>query len=342
MSAFNLAGVLAHHADRYPDRPCLVWGARVITYAELDERAARTAGGLAKLGIGRGDVVAVVLYNCPEFLELVFAVARLGAVFMPVNWRLAADEVAYIVEHANARMIVSEPELVPVTAAAQLRQPALLLVGVSGAPPGWRGFGTLAGASPAPLETVEGDDLLRLMYTSGTTARPKGVMITHANLYWKNIAHMVEFNVTGDDRALACGPLYHVGALDLGTTTVLYAGGTVEIHRKFEAEPVLDALERRGIGTVWLAPAMVNQLLAHPSLEQRDLSRVRLIIDGGGEDAVAAHRAAAARVPERVVRRRVRAHRDRLGRHVPRQAQDPGQDRLGGQALPARRGGDLG
>ena len=106
-------------------------------------------------------------------------------------------------------------------------------------------------------------------------------MITHANLYWKNIAHVVEFGITGEDKGLACGPLYHVGALDLTTTTVLYAGGTVEIHRKFETERALDALERGGITNVWLAPSMVNQILAHPSLAARDLGRVRLIIDGG-------------------------------------------------------------
>jgi acyl-CoA synthetase (AMP-forming)/AMP-acid ligase II len=281
MSAFNLASVLAHHADRYPDRPCLVWADQVITYADLDRRAARTAGGLAKLGIGRGDVVAVVLYNCPEFLELMFAVARVGAVFMPVNWRLAGEEVGYIVEHANARLIVSEAELAPLVAAAGARRPGVGLVGVGSPPAGWTPFETLGEAGEGPMTPVDADDLHRLMYTSGTTARPKGVMITYANLYWKNIAHVVEFGITGGDRALACGPLYHVGALDLGTTTVLYAGGTVEIHRKFEAEPVLDALERRAISTVWLAPAMVNQLLAHSSLDRRDLSRVRLIIDGG-------------------------------------------------------------
>ena len=90
MSGFNLAGVLAHHADRFPDRPCLVWGRETITYAELDRRAARTAAGLRRLGIGPGDVVAVLLYNCPEFIEVMFAISRIGAVFMPINWRVAA------------------------------------------------------------------------------------------------------------------------------------------------------------------------------------------------------------------------------------------------------------
>jgi acyl-CoA synthetase (AMP-forming)/AMP-acid ligase II len=281
VSAYNLAGVLAHHADRFPDRPCLVWGQETITYGALDRQAARTAAGLRHLGIRRGDVVALLLYNCPEFIEAMLAISRIGAVFMPINWRLAGEEVAYIASHAGARAMISEAELAPLADAARSRLADARFIGVGGAPAGWTAFDALRGDEPAPIEPVEADDLHRLMYTSGTTARPKGVMISHANLYWKNIAHVVEFSITGQDKGLACGPLYHVGALDLTTTTLLYAGGTVEIHRKFEAEAVLDALEGRGISNVWLAPAMVNQLLAHPTLERRDLSGVRLIIDGG-------------------------------------------------------------
>jgi acyl-CoA synthetase (AMP-forming)/AMP-acid ligase II len=282
MSAYNLAGVLAHHADRFPDRPCLLQGEEVITYGALEGRAARTAAGLRAQGLGRGQVVAVLLHNCPEFVELMFAVSRIGAVFMPINWRLAGDEVAYIVEHAGARCLVSEPALAELAEAARPGLAGAPLVSVGDPPAGWTPFASLRERGPAPpIEEVAGDDLHRLMYTSGTTAHPKGVMISYANLYWKNVAHLVEFGFTGADRGLACGPLYHVGALDLTTTTLLYAGGSVEIHRTFEADRVLAALERRGISTVWLAPAMVNQLLAHPTLEQRDLSGVRVVIDGG-------------------------------------------------------------
>ncbi len=128
---------------------------------------------------------------------------------------------------------------------------------------------------------VAADDVHRLMYTSGTTGRPKGVMITHANLAWKNLAHIVEFGFTGDDLGLACGPLYHVGALDLTTTSLIAAGATTILHRSFEASEVVDELERSGVTTVWLAPAMVNAIMALPDIEQRDLTSVRLVINGG-------------------------------------------------------------
>jgi fatty-acyl-CoA synthase len=285
VSTFNLAAVLAHHADRFPERACLVTGGagdRTITYRDLARRSGEVAAGLRRLGVHRGDVVGVLLYNCPEFIEVMFALSRLGAIFMPINWRLAADEVSYVLTHAGARAVVSEPELAPLADAARPQLPGAAFVSLGDAPPEWTAYEALrAPDQPPAIEPVDGDDVHRLMYTSGTTARPKGVMISYANLYWKNVAHLVEFGITGQDRGLACGPLYHVGALDLTTTTVLYAGGTVEIQRKFEAEPVLDALERRRITNVWLAPSMVNQLLAHPTLPGRDLTSVRLIIDGG-------------------------------------------------------------
>ena len=119
------------------------------------------------------------------------------------------------------------------------------------------------------------------MYTSGTTGRPKGVMITHANLAWKNFAHLTEFGFTDADLGLACGPLYHVGALDLTTTSLIAAGATTIIHRAFDAPATVDELERSRVSTVWLAPAMVNAIMALPDIEQRDLSSVRVIVNGG-------------------------------------------------------------
>ncbi len=119
------------------------------------------------------------------------------------------------------------------------------------------------------------------MYTSGTTGRPKGVMLTNANLAWKNHAHIVELGFTSADLGLACGPLYHVGALDLTTTTLIATGGTTILHRAFDAAAVVDELERSRVSTVWLAPAMVNAIMALPDVEQRDLSSVRVIVNGG-------------------------------------------------------------
>lgn len=280
----NWFAVLAHHARETPDRAIAVFEGETTTYAELAERAAALAAGLAGRGVGPGDVVGLLAYNCTEFLEAVFAANHLGAIAMPINWRLAAPEVRYILEHAEARALVADQACAELggDATAGLED-ALLRVAIgSPAPDGWVALADLRDPTAPPDPTpAAADDVHRLMYTSGTTGRPKGVMLTHANLAWKNLAHLVQFGFTSDDLGLACGPLYHVGALDLTTTTLIAAGATTIIHRAFDAAGVVDEIERSRVTTVWLAPAMVNAIMALADIEERDLSSVRVIINGG-------------------------------------------------------------
>lgn len=278
------AAVLEHHAIRSPDRAITRFEGETVTYAEMAQRSAALAGGLAARGVGRGDVVALLSYNCPEMLETIFAANHLGAIAMPINWRLAAPEVRYILEHSEARALVCDGELAALAddAMEPMAAPPARVCIADRAPQGWDALADARDPVLAPeREPTAPDDVHRLMYTSGTTGRPKGVMLTHANLAWKNLAHLVEFGFTRDDLGLACGPLYHVGALDLTTTSLVAAGATVIIHRTFDAGVVVDELERSRVTTVWLAPAMVNAIMALPDIEQRDLSSVRVIINGG-------------------------------------------------------------
>jgi acyl-CoA synthetase (AMP-forming)/AMP-acid ligase II len=280
----NWYAVLAHHALRAPDRPMTVFEGETTTYAEMASRVSALAAGLASRGVERGDVVALLSYNCPEFLETLFAANYLGAIAMPINWRLAAPEVRYILEHSRARALVCDEALASLGAeAADGHDQPLERVCISSEPPaGWVSLAAVRSPSSIqPSASVAADDIHRLMYTSGTTGRPKGVMLTHANLAWKNLAHLVEFGFTSADLGLACGPLYHVGALDLTTTTLIAAGGTTIIHRAFDAAAVVDEIERSRVSTVWLAPAMVNAIMALPDIESRDLSSVRVVINGG-------------------------------------------------------------
>jgi acyl-CoA synthetase (AMP-forming)/AMP-acid ligase II len=215
----------------------------------------------------------------------VFAANRLGAIAMPINWRLAAPEVRYILEHSEARAFVCDESLVDLANDATSGAEASF-VRVCISPrvvDNWLRLDDLRVSPSAPPvhEPAAADDVHRLMYTSGTTGRPKGVMITHANLAWKNLAHIVEFGFGSDEIGLACGPLYHVGALDLTTTTLIAAGATTIIHRTFDAAAVVDELERSRVTTVWLAPAMVNAIMSLPDIERHDLSSVRVIINGG-------------------------------------------------------------
>ena len=284
----NWAAVLAKHASQTPDVPITTFEGTSLTYSEMAARAAALAAGLAQRGIEKGDVVGLLSYNCPEMLETLFAVNWLGAVAMPINWRLAGPEVGYILEHSQARALVCDEEHIGLAEDAlegitgDIARIAISLAAT--ATQGWTALAdfraTRPGAALTPV-VVAGDDLHRLMYTSGTTGRPKGVMLTHANLAWKNLSHVAELGFTSDDLGLACGPLYHVGALDLTTTSLIAVGASTVIHRTFDAAAVVEEIERSRITCVWLAPAMVNAIMALPDIEQRDLSSIRLVVNGG-------------------------------------------------------------
>ena len=277
-------GVLEHHALRTPSKPIAIFGSETVTYDEMATRARALAAGLQEEGVSAGDVVGLLSYNCTEFLEAIFAANYLGAIAMPINWRLAAPELRYILDHSEARALLCDESLIELANdATKAMERELVRVSIAEpASDGWMPIAELRKQpSPSARVPAAGDDVHRLMYTSGTTGRPKGVMITHANLAWKNLAHIAEFGFTSADLGLACGPLYHVGALDLTTTSLIAAGATTIIHRVFDARAVVDEIERSRVSTVWLAPAMVNAIMALPDIEQRDLSSVRVIINGG-------------------------------------------------------------
>lgn len=282
----NWVTVLEHHAARTPDAPLAVTDTGAVTYAEVLDRSLRLAGGFAERGVGSGEVVGLVSYNSVDLLATVFAANALGAIAMPVNWRLAAPEVRYLLEHSGARAFVCDAELASLGAEAaeglDLVRVGLPVEG-SELGDGWETVDELASAAPVVPLAVSGDEVHRLMYTSGTTGRPKGVMITHANLAWKNAAHVAELGFTADDVGLACGPLYHVGALDLTTTSLISVGARTIVHRTFDAAKVVDEIERSGVTCVWMAPAMLRAVLDEPGVEGRDLSSVRLIIAGGAQ-----------------------------------------------------------
>jgi len=277
-------GVLEHHAHRTPHKPLAVFGDEIVTYQGMADWAATLAAGLHARGVGSGDVVGLLSYNRIEFLATIFAANYVGAIAMPINWRLAAAELRYILEHSQARALICDDTLIELANEAT-HEPTDDLVRVcisSQRFPGWERFSDLSAEPALPARAhVEGDDIHRLMYTSGTTGRPKGVMITHTNLAWKNYAHITEFGFTGADVGLACGPLYHVGALDLITTSMIAVGATTIIHRTFDAERVVDEIERSAVTSVWTAPAMVRAILDVPDVARRDLSSVRLLIAGG-------------------------------------------------------------
>jgi acyl-CoA synthetase (AMP-forming)/AMP-acid ligase II len=282
----NWSYVLERNVEKFPDKEAIVFEGGRFTYRELQKRVDALANGLQKLGIKRGDVVAVLLYNCAEFIEVTFAVNKLGGIWLPLNYRLAGPEITYILNHSEARMLVSEAEFDSMIRAIKQEIPGvknLIAVGKE-VPQGWVSYDSIVDenkGATVPHALVDLEDLQRLMYTSGTTAHPKGVMITYGNVYWKNIGHILMFDLKPEDKTLVAGPLYHVGGLDLPATGTLYAGGSLVILRRFEPIPVLETIQKERITNTWFAPAMVNILFQEATFDQYDVSSLRFIIDGG-------------------------------------------------------------
>ncbi|MFF2852001.1 long-chain fatty acid--CoA ligase [Streptomyces sp. NPDC058001] len=293
----NFASILDYHLTQRPEAVAVAQEGRRLTVRALHDRVNRLAAGLSALGVRRGDVVGLLLHNRPEFLELVYATNRLGAVFLPLNYRLSEEEWQYVLGHAQAKAVVTEPEFAPAVERATGCLTDLehrLQVGDDTPAEPWIGYEDLLtrhqGARVEPVD-VGPDDLQRLMYTSGTTSRPKGVCITYGNVQAKNIADIVHFGLTAADTTLVCGPLYHVGGLDMPALATLYAGGGVVLQRKFDAPGALRAIQEHRVTNVWLAPAMVSAVLEVPGREAYDTTSVRFVV-GGGE-----------KTPEPVLRR---------------------------------------
>jgi len=270
----NLSAFIRYHAINAPDRLAVVFGDRRASYTDLWTGVGQVAGLIVSRGIAPGQTVAVFMKNSLALLEVAIAASHVGAVLLPINFRLAADEARYILENGEAKLLFVDEEFAHLfTGRGDLViVPVRAQYGLSG----------LAGAHAIP-PMVERDtrDLLRLMYTSGTTAHPKGVMISYENFYWKSMEHVIALGLGQADRILVVGPLYHVGALDLPGLAVLWLGGTLIVLREFEAEAALALIAKERVTGAWLAPTMTNQILALPTRANYDVSALRWVIGGG-------------------------------------------------------------
>jgi fatty-acyl-CoA synthase len=270
----NLSSFIAFHARRTPSRCALKYRGQEISYASFDQRLRTVAGWLASRGVGPDDVVAVLMKNSTAFLEIAFAASHIGAIFLPINYRLAADEVAYIVQNSGARILLADEEL---SASAAGPAPIVLVDEATQS----NATHLAPDARPAAAARRLPSELMRLMYTSGTTDRPKGVMLSYENFYWKSADHVLALGLSRDTRLLVAGPLYHVGALDLPGIAVLWQGGMLSIQRDFDPGQCLAAIEADRLNAAWLAPVMTSSLLSCPDRGSHDVSSLRWVIGGG-------------------------------------------------------------
>jgi crotonobetaine/carnitine-CoA ligase len=281
MGAETIVSVLARRASEQPSSPFLVFddlegGIHRRSYEAMATRAALTAGALARHGIGRGDGVHVHLWNCPEFFDLWFGSAWLGAVMVPTNPLLTADELAYVVGHAGTRVSVTEPNLLDTVGSVVGDRPIL----VTGESAGEAGSfdGALAEASPIEGDPPTPTGISAVLYTSGTTSRPKGVLVTHANYLHVGEVVARHLRVTPDDRILITLPLFHANAQYYSTMPALVTGSSLIVMPRFSASrwAGVAKLHKATLASLFAAP--IRMLLAQPRNEDDALNELRAVI----------------------------------------------------------------
>lgn len=278
------------HQARHPDRVALIDAATgaELTFSDLEFRTNALADGLRQKGVERGDRVALVTFNSPQMLEVIIAVAKLGAVAVPINFRLQAPEVQYILRDSGARLVFASPQTGEVVAAAVEGTEVAEVVEIpSGdqrvaADPSQYEALIEQGSAERVEVAVAPDDLATLMYTSGTTGFPKGAMLTHANHQWNAINNVTAGEGSGSlDISLAAAPLFHIGALGIYTLPLLYVGGTSVVLETFTPDAWLAAVAKYGVTVAFAVPAMWAAIDAVMARGTDDLSSLRLGLCGG-------------------------------------------------------------
>jgi len=282
---YNLARAVDRNAGRDPDGVALQCGNNRVTHFELQQMTRELAAGLRAHGIRPGDVVALLAGNSIEFVVSTLAINGAGAIFLPLNIRLAAEEWKFILSHSQAKALVVDANVVRDVSDLRAACAGLeLIIGVGdarGADVAWTSLATGHRDDHTPFAVTDAADISRLMYTSGTTARPKGVQLSYGNVLWKIFDHVVEFGLTARDITLVAGPLYHVGGYDLPGIGVLYVGGRLVILPGFDPRAVMQAIEEHGVTNVWLAPSMLNGILQLDDSTAYDTSSLRFVTNGG-------------------------------------------------------------
>jgi fatty-acyl-CoA synthase len=279
----SVGDLLHRTAARYPDKLAVVAGDRRFTYAEFDVAVNRTANALAARGLAKGDRLALLSHNSWQFAAIAFATAKLGVVLVPVNFMLGPDEIAFILRHSGATGMVVEDVL------ATTAEKALATAGVEGGVRGWIG---LSGATPAagwddvdgwwregdaspPDVAVADDDPLRLMYTSGTESRPKGVVLSGRSLISQYVSCIVDGGMGPDDVEVHALPMYHCAQLDCFFSVDVYLGATSIILPAPDPATMLATIAREKVTKLFCPPTVWISLLRHPDFDTTDLSSLR-------------------------------------------------------------------
>jgi len=281
-----VGNMLSISAKRYTNKPALVSDRKVMTYQELNNRVNCLANNLLQIGIKKGDRVAVLLHNCCEYVEIFFACAKIGSIFVPLNNQLKEEELKVILGDVTPRLLFFDYDYEEL---ANLMRESLEFIEfyIKCGRPSIQStkhydFLIQEGKSAEPEIIFPDDSVLSIYFTSGTTGRAKGAMRTHRQEFINAMANLIELNIKSNDRTLLLMPFYHLPFVD-NTVRHILMGNTIVIRREgqFNAREVLEIISREKITICWLVPTMINALIQEEDIESYDLSHFRLLTYAG-------------------------------------------------------------
>ncbi len=279
----DLASLIERNAAFAPGKPALHFEGSTLSYAAFAARIEQAARALKfELGVGRGDRVAILSLNRPDYLVLLYACARLGAMLVPLNWRLAVAEQQFILADAAAKVLVLEQVFAGVLPALETSLPETVIVGLDFVPPRGSTLESLLTGASGDGRNPHTDLTcpLLIVYTSGTTGRPKGAVLRQEALLWNGVMSQHMHGLTSDDHVLTVLPFFHVGGLNIQTTPALQHGATVTIHSRFTPDATLACFERDRPSLTVLVPATIQAVSDHPAWTTADLSSLKAVSTG--------------------------------------------------------------
>lgn len=264
-----------------PERTAVEFEGTALTFAQFADRVEVLSAWLAQSGVRPGDRVAYWGGNHVALLEVLFATTRIGAICVLVNARLAPAEAEYILQDSDASVLFFGAEQAESTALIAQSIPADVLVDVDGTGAGMAYAQLPEDVASVPEVRCGLDDPAVLMYTSGTTGRPKGAVLSHGNLFFNDVNVLIEDDIRPDEVCLAAAPLFHIAGLNGLVLPAFLKGGTIVVHRRVDPEQIFSAIRDRGVTSLFAVPAMLDALAHHALFTQTDLSSLRTIVVGG-------------------------------------------------------------
>ena len=289
MENLGIGSWLQRRRPKSGTKTAIIAGTRELSYDELAGRAARLANAFRDRGVAKGDRVAYLGENDPSFLETLFAAGLLGAVFVPLNTRLAPPEIQFQLQDSGAGLLVHAGALAGLaergSTGTGVRTRIVVIDGGGAAASGdgSEDFESVlaSGAETAPDVSVDLDDGAMILYTSGTTGNPKGALLTHGNITWNCLNVLVDFDFSFTDVALMISPMFHVASLDMGVLPTLLKGGTVVLEAKFDPSRTLELIQQHRATTISGVPTTYQMLCEHPDWDSTDLSSLNKLTCGG-------------------------------------------------------------